>query len=71
MPLDPIVLALQNGRPLSAGALQLAKHRRLERIDELWTEVRILERALEPEAYALAVRAERDPPVEASEHSRH
>ena len=71
MPVDAIILALQNGRPLSAGALTLAKHRRLERIDELWVEIRILERILEDRPYVREALAERDPPIETAKRSSH
>jgi len=71
MPLDPVILAINNRRPVTPEVLCRAKDHRLNRINELWAEVRVIERLLEEVADVRAVLAERDPPIEAAEHSRH
>ena len=66
MALDPIILSLGRRLPLTSTVLLQAKDHRINRITELWAEIRILERLLEESPDPAAVRAERDPPIEAS-----
>lgn len=71
MPLDPIILATNNRRAVPVEALFWAKDHRINRINELWAEIRILERLLEEQTGDPSALAERDPPIEVAEHSRH
>lgn len=64
MALDPIILAIRNSQPLSPEVLLRAKVYRMDRINELWAEIRILERMIADLPDLAAVRAERDAPIE-------
>lgn len=71
MALDPIILAMHRGRPVSLEVLCRAKDHRLALINELWAEVRILERLLEEQPDVRSALAERDPPIETPQRSHH
>jgi len=67
MALDPIILAINQCQPVTSGVLLKAKDHRIARINELWAEIRILERLLELNPDVAAIREERDPPIETAE----
>jgi len=71
MALDPIILAIRSSQQVTSEVLLKAKDHRLALINELWAEIRILERLLDDVEDVRSVLAERDPPIETAEHSRH
>lgn len=71
MPDDPIFVALNDGRPLTLEVAVAAKTYRLDQINELWREIRILEARIRDHPGPHPALAERDPPVETAERSRH
>lgn len=71
MALDPIILAINRCKPITPTVLFQAKDHRIERINELWAEIRIIERVLEEVEGRHAALAERDPPIETAERTRH
>ena len=71
MALDPIILAIRRCLPITSTVLLQAKDHRINRINELWAEIRIVERVLEEVEDRHAALAERDPPIETAEHTRH
>ena len=71
MPDDPRFSALLSGLPLTPEVVAAAKRFRLAQIDELWTEVRILERLTDAYLGPPSVLLERDPPLETAQHPRH
>lgn len=71
MPDDPIFVALQKGRPLTREIVRAARMYRIAQSNELWAEVRILERLLEEQPNRRSVLVERDPPLETAERTYH
>uniref|UniRef100_A0A6M3LVR7 Uncharacterized protein n=1 Tax=viral metagenome TaxID=1070528 RepID=A0A6M3LVR7_9ZZZZ len=71
MPDDPIFVALQRGQPLTPEIVEAATKYRFAQIDELWAEVRILEKVVIRQADPRSALAERDPPIETAKRSSH
>jgi len=71
MPDDPIFAAMQRGLPLTRDVVEAAKRYRLAQVDELWAEIRTLERLTDAYLGPPSVLLERDPPLETAQHPRH
>lgn len=71
MPDDPIFVALQQNLGITLDVVIAAKKYRFAQIDELWEQIRILERLIDAYPGGSSVLAERDPPLETAKRPYH